>query len=338
MRKLAAVFLGIVFCWCAAFFGSVDVEFGDARYAVGNTTMRNWHLVPMVGKSACAVPLIGGGYPCAAVAAGATTYTLTGPATINPIAVASSNFTVQPVGTLSGSVAVTPADASHRGIFTPSVENLAGSGAQTFTYFPLQTGSFNVSVTNNGGLSNPSPVAVTIPNIALGYPGLTSGWTNGSDTFLLTGVAGDPFGGSNAASIREDNANSTHTAATTAITVVSGHSYTIGVMAKQSVGTRNLDIEFNESGFSAALYETFNISTCAAGTNLSFGGSTISATNTYNGAGIVSGWCWISITGTLGSFTSAQVQLLMNDGTGTAGESYPGDGVSTILLYGPVVQ
>ena len=66
MRKLLPYLLALG-CFSLALFGSVDVEFGDARFAVGNTTMRNWHFVPMVGKSPCAVPLVGGGYPCAAV-------------------------------------------------------------------------------------------------------------------------------------------------------------------------------------------------------------------------------------------------------------------------------
>ena len=49
-----------------AFFCAVDVQFGDLRFAVGNTTMRHWTLVPMVGANACAMPLLGGGFPCVA--------------------------------------------------------------------------------------------------------------------------------------------------------------------------------------------------------------------------------------------------------------------------------
>jgi trimeric autotransporter adhesin len=98
-------------------------------------------------------------------AAAATGVTMTGPTT-GLVSVASSNFTigVTPVGgTITGTVVVTPSDNGGGGTFTPTTVSLtSASPSATFTYTPsAAAGARTISVTNNGGLTNPSNITYT---------------------------------------------------------------------------------------------------------------------------------------------------------------------------------
>lgn len=79
--------------------------------------------------------------------------------------VASTNFSlgVTPLtGTISGTLVVTPSDGGAGGTFTPTTVSLTtGSPTGTFTYTPASTGAKTISVTNNGGLTNPSNITYT---------------------------------------------------------------------------------------------------------------------------------------------------------------------------------
>jgi peptidoglycan hydrolase-like protein with peptidoglycan-binding domain len=131
----------------------------------------------------------------------ATALTLTGP-TSGIEDVASSVFIVAPNGTLSSSVTVTPASTGG-GSFSPSTVTLtAGSPTSTFTYTPSTVGTKSISITNNGGLTNPSArsyvvsagvaTAVTLSGPTSGIVDIISGnftiGVNGSlsDTITVT--------------------------------------------------------------------------------------------------------------------------------------------------------
>lgn len=92
---------------------------------------------------------------------GATTITLSGPSS-GAVGFASAAFTVGADVGLSGSVTVTPSDSGAGGTFTPaSVVISAGTPTATFTYTAASTGTKSISVTNNGGLANPSALTYT---------------------------------------------------------------------------------------------------------------------------------------------------------------------------------
>ena len=99
----------------------------------------------------------------------ATGVTMSGPAT-GPTSSASTNFTVgvTPVGgTITGTVVVTPSDASGGGTFSPTTISLtAGSPTGTFTYTAASNGAKTISVTNNGSLTNPSNITYTASSTA----------------------------------------------------------------------------------------------------------------------------------------------------------------------------
>lgn len=91
----------------------------------------------------------------------ATAITLSGPSS-GQVAGASSNFTVGANGTITGSIVVTPSAGGGGGTFSPtSVTISAGSPTATFTYTPASSGAKTISVTNNGGLANPSSLTYT---------------------------------------------------------------------------------------------------------------------------------------------------------------------------------
>lgn len=94
---------------------------------------------------------------------GATAVTLTGPSS-GTVGVSSSNFTVGANGAITGDVVVTPSDGGDGGAFSPtSVTINSGSPTGTFTYTPANVGTptATISVTNDGGLSNPAGIDYT---------------------------------------------------------------------------------------------------------------------------------------------------------------------------------
>jgi hypothetical protein len=98
----------------------------------------------------------------------ATAITITGPSS-GYVGVPSSAFTIGANGTISGTITVTPSDSGGGGTFSPtSVSISSGSPTATFTYTPASSGTKSISVTNTGGLSNPS---------ALSYNALVVGTT-----------------------------------------------------------------------------------------------------------------------------------------------------------------
>lgn len=87
-----------------------------------------------------------------------STYTFSGPSS-GDVGVASTDFTVAlPFGgAVTGTVTVTPDDNGAGGTFTPTTVNLTtASPSATFTYTPSTVGTSTISVTNNGGLTNPA--------------------------------------------------------------------------------------------------------------------------------------------------------------------------------------
>jgi lysophospholipase L1-like esterase len=100
------------------------------------------------------------------VVAAATSYTLSGPANGQPAA-ASSNFTVALTTSHAVDVAVTvtPSDSGDGGTFTPSTVSLArntSAASATFTYTAASTGTKTISVSDNGGLSDPVSLSYAV--------------------------------------------------------------------------------------------------------------------------------------------------------------------------------
>lgn len=97
----------------------------------------------------------------ATTTAAATAVTMSGPSS-GTVNIASTNFTTGANGTITGTVRVTPSDGGGGGTFIPSyVDISSGTPTATFTYTAASTGGKTISVTNNGGLSNPSNITFT---------------------------------------------------------------------------------------------------------------------------------------------------------------------------------
>jgi len=117
--------------------------------------------------------------------AGATAVTMTGP-TSGAVGVASTNFTIGANGTITGTRVVTPSDGGGGGTFTPSTVSIsAATPTATFTYTPASAGAKTISVTNDGGLTNPANITYTasVPAPVLTLPtGTNTGPFSGTGT------------------------------------------------------------------------------------------------------------------------------------------------------------
>lgn len=93
---------------------------------------------------------------------GATTVTATGPSSV-AVNHATTNFSIGVDTTpITGTVVVTPA-SNKAGTFSPSTVSLtSGSPSATCTFTPTVSGAHTISFTNNGGLTNPSNIALSV--------------------------------------------------------------------------------------------------------------------------------------------------------------------------------
>lgn len=312
--------------FCAALIGSLDVGNGDLRFNAAGHTLRHWDWVS-VGRPACAVGLTpSGGFPCGSAAPGAGSYTMTGPAsgTINQ----AGTFTDTASGATSA--VATPSDGGHGGVFSPTAETL-GAAPTTFTYTPLQAGTWTISSTNNGSLTDPAGISYTSPNAA-STP--RSSWIFGSnqtDTFSQP----DPFGGSNGVLMTENNAASDYHKDGMSFTFNAGQNFTGSLYVKNNSGSRGMELWIGASDSSYAAGIAINPASCAVVTAFSWGGAIINSTAVRT-ANLGAGWCLAQMNFSLPG-TNDQIQLFMTDAPG-GNEVYSGDGVSSILTYGPMVQ
>lgn len=101
--------------------------------------------------------------------AAATAITMTGPSG-GPNGSASSVFIIAANGVISGTVVVTPSSGGGGGTFTPSTVSISsGSPTATFTYTPASVGVKTISASNNGSLSNPTPISYTSSSTSGAY-------------------------------------------------------------------------------------------------------------------------------------------------------------------------
>jgi hypothetical protein len=169
----------------------------------------------------------------------ATAVTLSGPSS-GVVSTASSAFTLAANGALSGTVVVTPSDSGAGGTFSPTTVSLsAGVTSGTFTYTPASTGTKTVSVTNNGGLSNPAGVTYTVTAAATVPAAPTIGTITAGDGYIDV-----PFtaGGNGGSAILDytvttlGGATATGTSSPIRVTVPNGVAVTATVKARNSVG------------------------------------------------------------------------------------------------------
>lgn len=133
------------------------------------------------------------------VGAVASSITLTGPS-IGSTSTASSAFTVAlaPVGsTATGTIVVTPSDSAGGGTFSPTTVSLTTAApTATFTYTPNATaGAKSISLTNNGGLTNPAALTYTTSAAAvtIRFSPLINMLESGSNPYIYT-TQGSTYG------------------------------------------------------------------------------------------------------------------------------------------------
>lgn len=92
-----------------------------------------------------------------------TTYTLSGPSTAT-VGLASDQFFVElGLGQQVSAVTITPDDGGAGGTLSLASVTLTDTHRiASFTYTPLAAGTVTISVTNDGGLTDPDPITLTV--------------------------------------------------------------------------------------------------------------------------------------------------------------------------------
>lgn len=215
----------------------------------GNTQADNLHyaapgqriLGARLGLAAYAASIYAAGPPPAA-----TAITMTGPTT-GVASAASTNFTValSPVAGTASSTTVTPSDASGGGTFTPtSVVLSTSTQSATFTYTPNSTVTTRtISVTNNGGLTNPSAISYSVTAAATVPGAPTIGTATGAAASASVAFTAPGSNGGSAIidyTVTSSPGGFTATGAGSPLTVsglTNGTAYTFTVTARNSVGS-----------------------------------------------------------------------------------------------------
>jgi hypothetical protein len=99
----------------------------------------------------------------------ATAVTISAP-NVAVVNVATDNISVGLNGTSNVTVKVTPSDNGAGGIFTPASVNIVNGAPAFFTYKRSSAGTSQISVTNDGGLINPTPATIVVSNPAQNVP------------------------------------------------------------------------------------------------------------------------------------------------------------------------
>lgn len=172
----------------------------------------------------------------------ATSVTLSGPSS-GSVGTASTNFTVGADGTITGTVTVTPSDSGSGGTFTPTTVNISsGSPTTTFTYTAASSGAKTISVTNNGGLSNPSPITYTATSgaaTALTLSGPSSGAVSTASTNFTVAANGSLASSVN---VTPSDSSSGGTFTPLSLTLTSGSTSGTFTYTPSSTGVKSISI------------------------------------------------------------------------------------------------
>jgi hypothetical protein len=275
--------------------------------------------------------------------------------------VASANFTlgVTPLsGTIAGTLVVTPSDGGAGGTFTPTTRSLTtGAPTGTFTYTPASTGAKTISVTNNGGLANPSNITYTATASDVTAPAFSSAQVADaapSDiviTFNETLGASTPPTSAFAVSGGKTVTGTARSGATVTVTVntpyANGDVITVtytapGADPRVQDASANVTASFGPSSVTnniaaASAFATWNPADKSTGHTLSSGNKTITGTSAST-----SNWC--STRSTLGKasgkwYWEVTIGAGANHivGVGVASDlltSFPGNTANGVGYYG----
>jgi hypothetical protein len=180
----------------------------------------------------------------------ATGVTLSGP-TSGVVGSPSTNFSVGVTpggGTITGTLVVTPSSGGGGGTFSPTSINLTtGSPTGTFTYTAASVGTKTISVTNDGGLTNPGNIsydASAAPATAVTISGPNSGTNGIASTNFTVGANGVITG---TVTVTPSSGGGGGTFTPTTVNISSGSPTATFTYTPASIGTKSITVTNNGS-------------------------------------------------------------------------------------------
>jgi 3-methyladenine DNA glycosylase Tag len=243
---------------------------------------------------------------------------------------------------VTGQANQNPSEYVSTGVLTSAPYHGANvDGVKYFTTYNGNTVASNVVTEATGA---------NIPDATLhGYTaeGARTNLALRSETFdnaswLKTGVTvtadntNSPSGSQTADFIKENSALTAHYQVYAGISGTAGTTYTISTWAKMN-GRRYAILGISDA-ITGNVYSYFDLQTCVITQAVAADSPWVAVDSTIRAG--VNGWCYLTVTGTLGAGrTSANpVIFLSNSGTGSGGNSYTGDNVSGIYLWGAQLE
>ncbi len=178
------------------------------------------------------------------VSSPATAVTLTGP-TSGLAGSASSNFNVGANGVITGTVVVTPSDGGAGGTFSPTTVSISsGTPTGAFTYTAASAGAKTISVTNNGGLSNPSNITYTASSATgvISMIGPSAGYTGTASELYTLSISGSISG---TAVVTPSDGGNGGTFSPTTVSLSSGARTGTFTYTPASTGTKTISVTNN---------------------------------------------------------------------------------------------
>jgi hypothetical protein len=159
---------------------------------------------------------------------------------------------------------------------------------------------------------------------------LTDTWAT-TNAALVTNNVVAPVCTTTAALLTENSATGVHNVGKSPSVTITTGAHTLTAYAKRVTGSRNLDMNAQDSTFSSGIGAQFNLGTCAVNSSFSFGSRFSSVTVTATS--VSGGWCKLQAVITYASSdTGIYIPFDMLNSTFTS--SYAGDGASSIALWG----
>lgn len=158
-------------------------------------------------------------------------------------------------------------------------------------------------------------------------------WVSFGSLTQVVNAAPAPDCTNSASSLTEDTSTGPHQLIQFSMPVIPAGARTLFVYAKQSVETRSINLQWQDTG--GAVAAQYNLTTCALSNAGPASGTWSAASGSAAKIG-ANGFCKIAVNVTTAGGLTTTLNIFMTDATQT--QNYTGDGLGAILVWGVTIQ